>query len=89
MTLLQALLAIGCLLLFVWIFYVPSKKPMTKAELEQAEENHMIGALVGAMGGDFTDAAVARFALQRFEAQYKRKATPNDLGVLLGIISQS
>ncbi len=87
MTIWQILLGIACLALFVWIFYVPSKKPWTAAEKAKADENHMIGVLVGAMGGDISQAAVARYALEAFEEKYKRKATANDIGVLLGIIS--
>ncbi len=83
----EILIGVVCLVVFIWIFFVPSKKPWTASEIAKAEESHMIGVLVGAMGGDITQAAVARYALERFEQQYQCKATTNDLGLLLGIIS--
>lgn len=88
MTVWAALVAIVCVAVFIWVWFVPSKKPWTASERAKAEENRILGALVGAMGGDINNAVIARYALDRFEAQHGRKATMNDLGVLLGMISQ-
>jgi hypothetical protein len=46
----------------------------------------MIGLITGMIGGDIADAATARYALQRFETQHKRKATPRDLAIVVGMI---
>jgi hypothetical protein len=72
--------------LFYWLFFVPPKRPMTAEDLARAEETRLIGFLVGAMGGDIQQAAVARYALQRFKEQHGRKATMEDMGLLLGLV---
>jgi hypothetical protein len=46
-----------------------------------------IGMLIGMMGGTITDAAVLRYALQRFEQTYGRKATVTDVGILAGMVA--
>jgi hypothetical protein len=40
-------------------------------------------------GGTIPDAALMRFALQRFEEENGRRATSSDLGIVLGMIESS
>ena len=44
--------------------------------------------LIGLAGGDVADAAVARYALERFEQTHGRKATTRDVGVVVGFMMQ-
>lgn len=48
-----------------------------------------IGMLIGLLGGTITDAAVVKYALQRFEQTYGRKATVADVGLLAGLVKGS
>jgi nitrate reductase gamma subunit len=80
------LIGIGAVGLLIWIFFVKSNKPMTVQESLEAEEARLIGMVTGMIGGSVADAAVARYALQRFEAQHKRKATPQDLAIVVSMI---
>lgn len=49
-------------------------------------DDHLLGQLVALTGGAVTDAAVARNALERFEAEQGRQATTADLGTLVGMM---
>jgi hypothetical protein len=71
--------------LFIWIFY-GKRKPMTAQEALEAEQAQMIGLITGMIGGDITSAVMARYALQRFEAQHHRKATSRDLAIIVSMI---
>jgi hypothetical protein len=46
----------------------------------------MENLMTDVIGGDITNAAVARHALQRFEEQHKRKAIPRDLAIVVSMI---
>jgi hypothetical protein len=78
---------------FVWLVIPepasPSSRRTTneaKAELIDPSDSRQIGMLMGMMGGSVSDAAVARFALQRFEEIHGRKATTQDAGIVAGLI---
>ncbi|WP_309572543.1 hypothetical protein [Deinococcus sp.] len=47
--------------------------------------SHTSGMMEDSMGGTIVDAAVMRYALDRFE-QHGRKATARDLGMVAGIV---
>jgi plastocyanin domain-containing protein len=79
-------IGIGAVGFFIWIFFVKSNKPMTAQETLEAEQAQMIGLTTGMIGGSISDAVMARYALQRFEQQYKRKATPRDLAIVVSMI---
>lgn len=55
-------------------------------ELIDPNDSRQIGLLVGLMGGSIADAAVVRFALQRFEEIHGRKATTRDAGIVAGLM---
>jgi hypothetical protein len=82
----KALIGISSVGLFIWIFFVQSNKPMTAQESLEAEQAQMIGLITGMLGGSISDAATARYALQRFEEQHKRKATPRDLAIVVSMV---
>ena len=75
----KPLIGIGSICLFIWIFFVKSNKPTTAQESLEAEQAQM-------MGGSISDAATARYALQRFETQHQRKATSRDIAIVMGMI---
>jgi phosphotransferase system glucose/maltose/N-acetylglucosamine-specific IIC component len=86
------LIGIAALGVFVWLLWptTPSTKPAVDAkgdEILDASNSRQIGFLIGMMGGDVADAAVARFALQRFEEIHGRKATTRDVGIVVGLMS--
>jgi hypothetical protein len=69
---------------FVWMMlgYRMSGK---NVEIDPSDERQ-IGTLMGLTGGTIQDAAVARFALRRFEEQHGRKATVRDMGIVAGLM---
>ena len=79
------LVGVPVLALFVWML-VTSKSGGDKEELIDPSDSRQIGLLVGLMGGTIPDAAVVRFALQRFEEIHGRKATTRDAGIVAGLI---
>lgn len=48
--------------------------------------SHTSGIMEDSMGGTIVDAAVMRYALDRFEQQHGWKATARDLGMVAGIV---
>jgi hypothetical protein len=59
---------------------------MTAQESNEADEAWMIGLIVGAMGATAANAAMVRHALQCFETQHRRKATPQDFAIVASMI---
>jgi hypothetical protein len=47
------------------------------------------GTLIGLSGGSIGDAAVARYALERFEALHGRKATLRDAATVAGLLEST
>jgi hypothetical protein len=75
---------------FIWLM-IPSSTPRTLGEGEELidpSDSRQIGMLMGLAGGDVTDAAVARYALERFEQIHGRKATTRDIGFVAGLMTQ-
>lgn len=73
--------------LFVWLMIPRSSAgPRADDELIDPSDSRQIGLLVGLVGGGIADAAVARYALERFEKIHGRKATTRDIGVVVGIM---
>jgi hypothetical protein len=73
---------------FIWLI-IPSRTQKARAdnELIDPSDARQIGFLIGMMGGGVADAAVARFALERFQQIHGRKATTRDAGIVAGLIS--
>lgn len=82
------LIGAAALAVFIWLL-VPSsssKPSATDSEVIDPSDSHQIGLLIGLAGGGIADAAVARFALERFEQMYGRKATTRDVGLVVGLM---
>jgi hypothetical protein len=89
-TIFGILFIVSVLVVFVWLI-MPSRattSPPGTGELIDPSDSRQIGLLVGMYGGDVADAAIARYALQRFEAIHGRKATTRDVGVVVGLMSE-
>jgi hypothetical protein len=71
------------LVLLIATFY-PRKNQKSKVSDEL--EAYQVGLMTGMMGGSYEEAAIAQFALTRFEAQYKRKATRRDMAIVVSMI---
>ena len=55
-------------------------------ELIDANDARQVAMLVGMTGGEITDVAVARFAIQRFQEQHGRQATTRDVATLVSLM---
>ena len=85
------ILAVGVLGVFVWLM-IPTATTSRDSEgstepFIDPDDSYQIGLLVGMTGGSVPDAAVMRFALQRFQERYGRRATSTDIGTVLGLIN--
>ncbi|MDA0659053.1 MAG: hypothetical protein O2931_03850 [Planctomycetota bacterium] len=87
----ENLLAIFCGILamafFVWLL-IPSSnsKSDPNGELIDPSDARQLGLLIGLSGGSIADAAVARFALERFEQVHGRRATTKEIGMVIGLL---
>lgn len=75
---------------FVWLF-IPTKATAPPSDtsgttLIDPDDSYQIGMLVGMTGGSIPDAAVMRYALDRFKQIHSRPATTQDIGNVLGLI---
>lgn len=57
-------------------------------ELIDPSNSYQIGLILGMTGGTVKEAAIVRFALQRFEEQHGRKATMRDVGTVIGLMKE-
>lgn len=79
------ILGIAALGIFVWLLWPGASAD----EIIDPSDSRQIGVLIGMTGGDIADAAVARFALQRFEEIHGRRATTRDLGLVAGLMTST
>lgn len=87
---LEIIFGIAILALFVWLMMPsPAGKNGVAADdkVIDPSDSTQIGVLIGMTGGTIADAAVARYALQRFEEMHGRKATVRDMGMVAGLMS--
>ncbi len=88
---LQIILGIGSCLIFGWLMFSQSSNPDTRMtsqdDLIDPNNSYQIGFLVGMTGGGVADAAVVRFALDRFEQSYGYKPTLRDAAVVVGFMN--
>jgi hypothetical protein len=88
----QILFAIAAVAVFVWLL-MPEKNPSPETHDSSGEpfidpnDSYQIGMLAGLTGHSIPDAAVMRFALQRFQQIHGRRATSRDIGIVLGLIN--
>ena len=82
------LVGVAALGFFIWLLISSSSlKQNTGGELIDPSDSRQIGLLIGLAGGGIADAALARFALERFEQIHGRKATTSDVGIVVGLMS--
>lgn len=91
-TILLMLLGAAILAAFVWLL-IPSSNTSTRVdaagnELIDPNDARQLGALFGMYGFDVVDAALAKFAVDRFQALYGRPPTTLDVGVLVGLMRE-
>ena len=87
---LQILLGLAACGLFFWMM-VTSQNPSvgritSQDDLIDPENSYQIGFLMGLTGGTITDAAVVRFALERFEQTHGYKPTLRDAALIVGMM---
>ena len=82
--LLQAIVPLSALAFFIWM--LATSRRDNGSEFINPDDARQIGTLVGLAGGSIPDAATLRFALDRFQKQYGRRATTRDIGIVLGLI---
>ncbi|MGL4608626.1 MAG: hypothetical protein ACRCYY_02910 [Trueperaceae bacterium] len=73
-------------IIFVIVAFVKYRnQPITDGRSEaDKERDYRIGVAMGAMGYDIQYAAVVRYALSRFEEEKGRRATDQELTMLIG-----
>ncbi|HEY7090298.1 MAG TPA: hypothetical protein VH518_19530 [Tepidisphaeraceae bacterium] len=81
-------IAVVAIAFFAWMMFGRGKSSNPDAVIDP-NDARQIGELIGMTGGSIKDAAVAQFALQRFEQQHGRKATVRDMATVAGIMKQS
>ncbi len=83
----QITIGIAALVFFIWLC-IPSGSTGVgeSGRLIDPNNSRQIAQLIGMTGGSIPDAAVARYALQRFQEIYGRPATTLDVGALIGIM---
>ncbi len=74
--------------LFIWLFFVPSTGKTSGSYDETRTDDREIATLIGLAGGSIEDAAIARFALRRFEEEHGRKATAQEMGIVAGMMRE-
>ena len=89
-TILLAFVGAAALVVFIWLLIPssPSKAPAADGGLIDPSDPEQIGWLIGLAGGGIEDAVLARFALERFQQDHGRKATTEEVGIVIGLMSE-
>jgi hypothetical protein len=86
---LQIIVGIAALGFFIWLCIPAGSYRIGDShggQLIDPNDSRQIAQLIGMTGGTIADAAIARYALQRFQSQYGRPATTLDVGLLVGMM---
>lgn len=81
------IIAIAAVALFAWLL-LGSRKSSKDDVVIDPNDPRQIGTLIGMTGGSTADAAVAQFALRRFEEEHGRKVTVKDMGIVAGMMRE-
>ena len=81
----RILVAVGALAIFAWLLR-GSRSASNEGAVIDPNDPVQLGTLVGMTGGSIADAAVARYALERFEKEHGRKATVRDMAIVAGMM---
>ena len=91
--LMQVILGFGSLALFCWMMFSQTSTPGVSVtsvhDVIDPNNSYQIGFLIGMTGGTVVDAAVVRFALQRFEQVHGYKPTLRDAALVVGFMKTS
>jgi hypothetical protein len=79
-------ISVAVLAVFVWLLRGSGG---SEDAVIDPNDSRTIGNLIGLTGGTIADAAVARFALQRFEEVHGRKATVRDMAIVAGMMKSN
>lgn len=79
---------IACVGVFIWLFFVPRQDGASSSSDGLSADDPEIGTLIGLTGGSIEDAAIARFALRRFEEEHGRKPTAQEMGIVAGMMRE-
>lgn len=82
-------LIIGAMVVIAFLWLLAGGRSVTSmkdGEFIDPNNSQQLGTLIGLAGGDISDAAVARFALQRFQEIHGRRATTRDIGTVVGLM---
>ena len=82
---LQIIVAVVAVVIFLWLLLGPRRLSGEDAVIDP-DDPRQIGTLIGLTGGSVADAAVAQFALRRFEKEHGRKATVRDMAIVAGMM---
>ncbi len=92
MNMVISLLILVAIVGFVIWGNLPKRGPQAPIDpIEAAKEarDREIGFIVGMLGGDIAEAARVRYAVERLEAQTGRIATPHEVGIAAGIVTNT
>jgi len=81
----ESIIAVAAIVFFIWLC-IPSTASGKDDSVIDASDAGQIGALIGMTGGSISDAAVARYALQRFEQEHGRKATVKEMAIVASMM---
>jgi hypothetical protein len=82
---LRVIIAVAAVVIFVWLL-LGRKGRFGQDAVIDPNDPRQIGTLIGLTGGSVADAAVAQFALRRFEKERGRKATVRDMAIVAGMM---
>ena len=89
-SIIQTILVVSAVAFFVWLLMgnspSTSNSNLKDGELLDPNDTRQLAMLVGMAGGDITDVAVARFAIQRFQEQHGRAPNTQDTATIIGIM---
>jgi hypothetical protein len=88
--LIQIVFVVGALAVFVWMLASKSASDSgahsTGDHFIDPADSRQLATLIGMAGGNIKDAAVAKFAVERFRQQNGRLPTTREIGTLIGIM---
>ncbi len=83
----QLIIGAMVVIAFLWLLAGGRSSTLMKdGEFIDPNNSQQLGTLIGLAGGDISDAAVARIALQRFQEIHGRRATTRDIGTVVGLM---
>jgi hypothetical protein len=83
----EIIFAVAVFAFFFWML-VTSSAARSEDDVIDATDARQVGNLIGLLGGSVADAAVAQYALRRFEEEHGRKATWRDVGLVGGMMKR-